>query len=65
MSRLDERLVVAEHELGQRLGEQRLARRPVGPTKMKQPIGRFGSLRPARVRRIGLGDRLDGVAPGR
>jgi hypothetical protein len=25
---------------------------PVGPLKMKAPIGRFGSLSPARLRRI-------------
>ena len=32
---------------------------PVGPQKMNEPIGRLGSLRPARLRRIERGDRLD------
>ena len=34
---------------------------PDGPAKMNEPDGRLGSLRPARVRRIALRDRLDGV----
>ena len=33
---------------------------PVGPRKMKLPMGRLGSLSPARARRTGLADGLDG-----
>ena len=32
---------------------------PVGPAKMKLPIGRFGSFRPAAAPADRLGDRLD------
>ena len=32
---------------------------PVGPRKMNEPIGRLGSLRPARARRTALRDDLD------
>ena len=32
---------------------------PVGPEKMNEPIGRFGSLSPARLRRIERDERLD------
>jgi hypothetical protein len=46
----DERRLVAEQELGERLRELVLPT-PVGPRKMKEPLGRFGSLSPARVRR--------------
>jgi hypothetical protein len=38
---MDQRVGVAEHELGQALGQQVLPT-PDGPTKMKLPIGRFG-----------------------
>ena len=30
---------------------------PVGPRKMKEPMGRLGSCRPARERRTAVGDR--------
>ena len=32
---------------------------PVGPAKMKQPVGRFGSFKPAAAAANGLGDALD------
>ena len=48
---LDQRVGVAEHELGQGLGEQAFCRRRSGPAKMKLPIGRLGSFSPARLRR--------------
>ena len=32
---------------------------PVGPRNMNEPIGRFGSDSPARLRRIGVRDRGD------
>ena len=34
---------------------------PVGPRKMKLPIGSFGSESPARDRRIAVGHRFDGL----
>ena len=48
---LDQRVLVAEEELGERLGSS-VFPTPEGPRKMNEPDGRFGSLRPARVRRI-------------
>ena len=56
----DQRVLVAEHELGQRPGQLGLAT-PVGPRKMKEPIGRFGSLSPARARRTALAMVVDGL----
>ena len=46
---LNERILVAKHEFGQRFGQQRLADAS-GPTKMNDPRGRFGSFSPARDR---------------
>src|SRR5260370_1294530 len=34
---------------------------PVGPRKMNEPVGRFGSCRPARARRAAAGGRLLGL----
>ena len=34
---------------------------PVGPRKMNEPMGRLGSLSPARARRTALRDRVDGL----
>jgi hypothetical protein len=48
---LDERVVIAEQEVGQGLGQSVLPT-PDGPAKMNEPDGRFGSFNPARVRRI-------------
>ena len=39
----------------------RSCRRRTGPRKMNEPLGRFGSFRPARVRRIAWRHGLDGV----
>ena len=36
------------------LRARRVLPTPVGPRKMKQPMGRLGSLRPARARRTAL-----------
>ena len=47
----DHRRLVVEEELGERLGELGLSDAR-GAAKMNEPEGRFGSLRPARVRRI-------------
>ena len=50
---LDERVLGAEHELGQ--GSARcVLPTPVGPRKMNEPIGRLGSFSPARARRTAL-----------
>src|SRR3954462_10959822 len=37
---------------------------PEGPRKMNEPAGRFGSLIPARERRVGLGEAGSGVGGG-
>ncbi len=54
---LDERVVLAEQEVRQRLDSSVLPT-PDGPAKMNEPDGRFGSFRPARVRRIALATAL-------
>ena len=46
--------IVVEHELGERSAPVRSCRRRSGPRKMKLPMGRLGSLRPARLRRMAL-----------
>jgi hypothetical protein len=55
---LHQRVLVAEHELGQRLGQQRLADAE-GPMKMKLPIGRVRVLQAGARPADRLGDRLD------
>ena len=48
----NERRRIGEQELGQRRAPAPSCRHPSGPEKMNEPIGRRGSLRPARLRRI-------------
>ena len=49
----DERVLAAEQERRERLGSSVLPT-PDGPRKMNEPVGRVGSFRPARARRIAL-----------
>ena len=60
---LDQGVGVAEHELGEGLGQSVLPT-PVGPAKMKLPIGRLGSFSPARLRRTAWLIRLIGLGLG-
>jgi hypothetical protein len=57
---VDERVLVTEQELRERLRELGLPDAG-GPRKMNEPAGRFGSFRPERVRRMELRDRADRV----
>ena len=54
-----QRVLVVEHELGQRLRQLGLADAG-GPRKMNEPIGRRGSFRPLRARRMASAIACDG-----
>ena len=59
MSRRIERRLVVEQELGQARASS-VFPTPVGPRKMNEPMGRFGSLSPARARRDRFAHGRDG-----
>ena len=47
------RILITEHRFGKALANS-VFPTPVGPKKIKEPIGRFGSFNPALARRIAL-----------